>query len=88
MRLFLRRAKVVMGQAADLGHQAFRSRQRSVRRLVRQRHRLARRQGETATAELPQAYGRWPGKRRPMRCGSVPCCEVAGWSARRLSRAT
>jgi transposase, IS5 family len=54
----LRRAKAVMGQPASLGPQAFRSRMRSVRRQIRQWHRLARRQGEEATSELRQAYQR------------------------------
>jgi IS5 family transposase len=54
----LRRAKAVMGQAAGLGRQAFRSRQRSVRRLVRQLHRLGRRKSEEATMALQHTYGR------------------------------
>jgi transposase, IS5 family len=54
----LRRAKAAMGSAAGLGSQAFRSRTRSARRLVRQLHRLARRKGEEATAALQQTYGR------------------------------
>jgi transposase, IS5 family len=54
----LRRAKAVMGQPASLGPQAFRSRMRSVRRQIRQLHRLARRKGEEATSELRQAYQR------------------------------
>jgi transposase, IS5 family len=54
----LRRAKAVVGQTAGLGPQAFRSRMRSVRRLLRRLHRLARRKGEEATAELQQAYNR------------------------------
>jgi transposase, IS5 family len=41
----LRRAKAAVGQTACLGPQAFRSRVRSVRRLLRQLHRLARRKG-------------------------------------------
>jgi transposase, IS5 family len=54
----LRRAKAVVGQRPGLSREAFRSRLRSVRRLLRQLHRLARRTGEAATAELQQAYGR------------------------------
>jgi transposase, IS5 family len=54
----LRRAKAVVGQPASLGPQALRSRMRSVRRQIRQLHRLARHKGEGATAELQQAYRR------------------------------
>jgi transposase, IS5 family len=54
----LRRAKAALGSAAGLGSQAFRSRTRSMRRLVRQLHRLARRKGEGETAALQQTYGR------------------------------
>jgi transposase, IS5 family len=46
----LRRAKPLVGENADLGKEAFRDRTRSVRRLVRTIHRLARRQRE-ATAQ-------------------------------------
>ena len=52
----LSRAKVVMGHVTDLGQAVFRSRLRSVRRLVRQLHRLARRKGEGATEQLQHAY--------------------------------
>lgn len=41
----LRRAKIALEPATHLGREAFRSRTRSVRRLVQQAHRLARRQG-------------------------------------------
>jgi transposase, IS5 family len=41
----LRRAKAAVGQTAHLGAQVFRSRVRSVRRLLRQLHRLARHKG-------------------------------------------
>jgi transposase, IS5 family len=47
----LRRAKAVVGQTAPLGPQVFRRRVRSVRRLLRQLHRLARHKGEVATAQ-------------------------------------
>jgi transposase, IS5 family len=52
-----RRATSVIGQSTGLSPRAFRSHMRGVRRLRRQRHRLARRKGEEATAGLQQAYG-------------------------------
>jgi hypothetical protein len=52
-----RRANAALGSAAGLGSQAFRRRTRRARRLVRPRHRLARRTGEDATAALPQTSG-------------------------------
>jgi transposase, IS5 family len=55
---WLRRAKIAVGQTADLGSEVCRSRVRSVRRLVRRLHRLARHKGEGATAQLQHAYGR------------------------------
>ena len=54
----LRRAKGVLGEAADLGRGVFRTRTRSVRRLVQSLHRLGRRQGEAAAQGLRQAYAR------------------------------
>lgn len=54
----LRRAKAVVGQAAELGQAVFRTRTRSVRRLAQQMHRAARRKGEAAQAQLKQAYER------------------------------
>lgn len=52
----LRRAKGVLGDGAALGHAAFRTRTRSVRRLTQQLHRVARRTGEQAAEDLKQAY--------------------------------
>jgi transposase, IS5 family len=48
----LRRAKRVLGAGTDLGREAFRTRMRSVRRLTQELHRVARRKGEEAAAEL------------------------------------
>jgi IS5 family transposase len=52
----LHKAKTVLGRAADLGKTVFRSRTRSVRRIAQTLHRVARRKGETAAADLKQAY--------------------------------
>jgi IS5 family transposase len=86
----LRRAKAVIGQAAGLGRQAFRSRQRSVRRLVRQLHRLGRRKGEEATVDLQRAYGRLIGVARKTCAQAGRVCAVlqtrTSASARRLVR--
>jgi IS5 family transposase len=86
----LRRAKAVMGQAAGLGRQAFHSRQRSVRRLVRQLHRLGRRKGEEATVALPQTYGRLIGVARKACAQARRVCVVlraqTGTMAQRLVR--
>jgi IS5 family transposase len=54
----LRRAKRVLGAGTDRGGEVFRTRMRSVRRLTQQLHRIARRKGEEAAEELPQAYRR------------------------------
>jgi IS5 family transposase len=54
----LRRAKAVLGERADLGQEAFRTRTRSVRRLTQQLHRVARRKGEQAAEELKEAYAK------------------------------
>jgi IS5 family transposase len=54
----LRRAKGVLGDGAALGHAAFRTRTRSVRRLTQQLHRVARRKGEQAAEDLKQAYAK------------------------------
>lgn len=54
----LRRARTVLGDAAELGREAFRSRVRSVRRLSQQLHRLARRKGAEGREALKRAYGR------------------------------
>lgn len=56
-RLF-RRAKEVLGGAAGLGREAFRSRVRSVRRLSRELHGIARRKGADYRDALKAAYGR------------------------------
>lgn len=55
----LRRAKGVLGgAAAGLGGEAFRSRVRSVRRLSRELHGIARRKGADCREALQSAYGR------------------------------
>jgi transposase, IS5 family len=56
-RLF-RRAKRVLAGGAGVGQAVFRTRTRSVRRLAQQIHRLARRKGEAATAQMQQTYAR------------------------------
>ncbi len=52
----LHKAKAVLGDTAQVGKAAFRSRTRSVRRIAQQLHRVARRKGEAAAEELKQAY--------------------------------
>jgi len=54
----LRRAKKVLGEEAArlLGKEAFRTRNRSVRRLTKELHRIALRKGEKAEEELREAY--------------------------------
>jgi IS5 family transposase len=54
----LRRAREALGEeAAHLGKEAFRTRNRSVRRLTKKLHRIAlRKKGEQATEELKEAY--------------------------------
>jgi len=57
----LRRAKRVLAggtAAAGLRPAVFRTRTRTIRRLAQQMHRVARRKGEEATAQLRQAYER------------------------------
>ncbi len=63
----LHRAKEVVAKDArvggepggsELGREAFRSRTRSVRPLIQQIHRVARRKGEEAAESLKRAYGR------------------------------
>jgi IS5 family transposase len=54
----VRRAKAVVGAAADLSKEAFRTRTRSVRRLAQRVHRVARRKGEAAAEELRDVYRR------------------------------
>jgi transposase, IS5 family len=54
----LRRAKVVVGEAPELGQDVFRTHNRSVRRLAQQMHRMARRKGEEAVDQMKQAYGK------------------------------
>jgi transposase, IS5 family len=54
----LRRAKVVMSQAAQLGMAVSRTRTRSARRVAQQLRRLARQKGEEATAQVREAYER------------------------------
>lgn len=53
----LRRAKVMIGETAGLGREVFRTRTRSVRRLIQQIHRLARRKGEPAAEAMKQPDG-------------------------------
>jgi IS5 family transposase len=54
----LRRAKKVLGEleASHLGKEAFRTRNRSVRRLTKKLHRIALHKGEKAAEELKEAY--------------------------------
>jgi transposase, IS5 family len=55
-RLF-RRAKEALGEeVSHLGKDAFRTRNRSVRRLTKKLHRIALRKGEKAAQELKEAY--------------------------------
>lgn len=54
----LRRAKTVLGAGTALGNEAFRTRNRSVRRLIQRLHRVARRKGEEAGEELTETYRR------------------------------
>jgi transposase, IS5 family len=72
----LRRAKAAVGQAARLGPQAFRSRVRSVRRLLRQLHRLARHKGEAATVQLQRAYERLLAVARKTRAQAMRVCTL------------
>src|SRR3954466_9550873 len=53
----LRRARVALGEAASGLKEAFRSRVRTVRKLSRQLHRIARRKGEQGREALKAAYG-------------------------------
>jgi IS5 family transposase len=53
----LRRAREALGEeASHLGKEAFRTRNRSVRRLTKKLHRIALRKGEKAKEELAEAY--------------------------------
>ena len=63
----LRRAKKVLGDGAALGQAAFRTRNRSVRRVTQQLHRVARRKGEPAAEDLKQAYAKLIGIARGSR---------------------
>lgn len=54
----LHRAKRGVGQAAELPADVFRSRTRSVRRLVQQIHRVARSRGEEKAEQLKTVYAR------------------------------
>jgi len=54
----LRRARKVIGDASDMGREAFRTRTRSVRRLAQQIHRIARRKGEQAAEEMKGTYAK------------------------------
>jgi IS5 family transposase len=53
-----RRAKEVVGQAIKKGKGGCRTRTRSARRVAQQLHRLARRKGDEAAAQVRQAYER------------------------------
>jgi IS5 family transposase len=72
----LRRAKAAVGHAAPPGPQAFRSRVRSVRRLLRQLHRLARRKGEGATEQLQRPYERLLAVARKTQAQAVRVCTL------------
>jgi transposase, IS5 family len=52
----LRRAKTLVADTPGLVKAAFRGHNRSVRRLAQQMHRVARRKGEEAVAEMKQTY--------------------------------
>ena len=54
----LRRTKRVLGDTANLGSRVFQTHTRSVRRIAQQVHRLARRKGDAAAADMQQAYRR------------------------------
>ena len=54
----LRRAKVVLGEAASGLKEAFRSRVRAVRKLSQQLHRIARRKNQQGREALKAAYAR------------------------------
>jgi transposase, IS5 family len=54
----LRRARAVLGTGTGLGNEVFRTRNRSVRRVIQQLHRVARRKGEEAAEELTDTYRR------------------------------
>jgi transposase, IS5 family len=86
----LRRAKAAVGKVTGVSPQLFRSRLRSVRRLVRQLHRLARRKGETATAELQQAYTRLLAVARHTQAQAARVCAIlrgqAGTGVQRLGQ--
>lgn len=63
----VRRAKRVLGDGTALSRATCRTRTRSVRRLARQLHRVARRKGEQAAEELQQAYANLTGIARASR---------------------
>src|SRR5262249_16475466 len=52
----LRRAKTMVGEAAGLGKKTFQRQTRTMRGLLQQTHRLARRKGEAAAEQMQQAY--------------------------------
>jgi IS5 family transposase len=54
----LRRAKTVLDTGTGLGKEVFRTRTRSVRRVIQQLHRVARSKGEEAAEELTETYRR------------------------------
>src|SRR5262249_29579282 len=56
-----RRAETVLGTTGELGRGTSRTRARSVRRIARRPHRVARRQGEAAVAAPKAAYRRLAG---------------------------
>ena len=89
----VRRAKAVLGEAATaagLSRGVFRTRTRSVRRLVQRLHRLARRKGEGATERLRHAYARLIGVARKSRGQAAAVCAAlrarSEVNARRLGR--
>jgi transposase, IS5 family len=85
----LRRAKAVLGDAVELGRQAFRSRVRTVRRVAQELHRLARRKGAEAAEGMKAAYGRLidTAKKTAAQAGEVlgALSEAAGEKARRIA---
>jgi transposase, IS5 family len=86
-----RRARAVLGEAAaGLSRAVFRTRTRSVRRLVQRLHRLARRKGAGATERMRHAYARLIGVARKSRGQAAAVCAALRArpevNARRLGR--
>jgi IS5 family transposase len=66
----VRRAKAVLGPETELGREVFRTRMRSVRRLIQQLHRAARHKGEEAAEELTDT------DRRLIRVAEQSCAQA------------